>query len=96
MVEVTGTNELTIKATAGEIYKITYDTSTAVDIFNFTAAEIFVNSSGTFETNGNVGNYLAIPDVGSYNGYRPSIQNNMTIYIKANAAGNISVVRKGY
>ena len=96
MVEVTGTNELTIEATESEIYKITYDTSTAVDIFNSTAADVHVNSSGTFEKAESVGNYLTIPSGGSYNGYRPSIQNNMTIYVKANAAGNISVVRKGY
>ena len=96
MNDVTGANELTIEATEGEIYKITYETSTAVDIFNDTDAPVYVNSSGTFEKSGNVGNYLTVPEGGSYNGFRPDIKSGTIIYVKANAAGNISVVRKGY
>lgn len=96
MIEITGTTELTIDAAADEIYKVTFDTSTAVDIFNDTAGEVYVNSTGTFTKTGSVGNYLILPEGGSYNGFRPNVDSGTAIYIKANAAGSISVVRKGY
>lgn len=96
MIEVVGTTELTIDAAAGEIYKISFDTTTAVDIFNDTAGAVFVNSTGTFTKTGKVGNYLTVPEGGSYNGFRPNIDSGTTIYIQANEAGNICVVRKGY
>lgn len=96
MTDVTGTNELTITATGEEIYKINYRSSTAVDIFNNTDEDVFVNSTGTFTKTDNVGNYLTVPAGGSYNGFRPDISAGTTVYIQANAAGNICVVRKGY
>lgn len=96
MIEVTGKSELSIEATEGEIYKVSYETSTAVDICNDAEGSIFVNSSGTFEKTGSVGNYLVVPEGGSYNGFRPDIQSGTAIYIKANAEGIISIVRKGY
>ena len=96
MTTITGTSELTITATDTEIYRINYETSTAVDMFNNTDEDVFVNSTGTFTKTDNVGNYLTVPAGGSYNGFRPDISVGTALYIQANAAGTICVVRKGY
>lgn len=96
MIEITGASELTITVVADEVYKISYDTSTAVDIFNNTPDNIYVNSSGTFTDNDGVSNYLILPDGNAYNGFRPDISFGMSVYIKPTAAGTVSITRKGY
>lgn len=96
MQTITGANEITIAATAGETYKIEYETATAVDIFNDTAGDVYVNSTGTFETNNGVSNYLLLSEGVSYNGYRPPISLGTSVFIKTAAAGNICVTVKGY
>lgn len=94
MVEITGAPELTITASSGETYKISYESSTAVDIYNDTGNSIIVNSTGEFSTTGGVGNYLKIPDGGSYNGLRSVTAIGNVIYIKTAAAGDICIVEK--
>ena len=94
MKEITGAPALTITATAGETYKISYESSTAVDIYNDTQGSILVNETGEFTASSGVGEYLKIPDGGSYNGYRSVTAIGCIVYIKAEAAGDICVVEK--
>lgn len=96
MKNITGKNELTITAAANEVYKISYETSVAVDIINDTGGDVYVNSTGTFTAADGVSDYLLLAEGASYNGYRPQIAAGTDIYIKANAAGKIGVVVKGY
>lgn len=94
MTEITGAPALTITATAGETYKVNYESSTAVDIYNDTQGCILVNETGSFTPSSGVGEYLKIPDGGSYNGYRSVTAIGCVVYIKAAAAGDICVVEK--
>ena len=96
MIEITGASELTITVAAGEIYKVEYGTSTAVDIFNNTPDDIYVNSSGVFTDADGVSNYLTLPEGNAYNGFRPDITVGTAVYIKPTAAGTVSITRKGY
>ena len=95
MTDITGTSELTIKkVAAANIYKITYQVPTTIDICNNTNGPIYVNSVGAFSETGNVGNYLTVPEGGSYNGFRPA--EGASIYINATAEGEICVIKKRY
>lgn len=94
--KITGANELTIAATANAVYEIEFETATAVDIFNDTAGDLYINSSGTFTTTDGVSNYLLLAEGTSYNGYRPPITLSTSVFIKTTAAGNICVTVKGY
>ena len=94
--KITGANELTIAAAANAEYEIEFETATAVDIFNDTAGDLHINSSGTFATTDGVSNYLLLAAGTGYNGYRPPITLSTSVFIKATAAGNICVTVKGY
>lgn len=95
-ININGSDALTFNAVAGNVYKISYKQSTAVDIFNNTGDEICVNKTGNFSMINGVGNYFVIPSGGSYNGYRPAIQTESSVYISCASTGNISVMEKGY
>lgn len=94
MKEIIGIPTLTIEAAAGETYKISYESSVAVDIYNDTGDSIIVNSTGKFSAVDGIGNYLKIPDGGSYNGLRSVTAIGNVIYIKSAAAGDICIVEK--
>ena len=92
MSEITGTSVLTYKATANETIKITSGFNATVDIMNDTAGKLKVSNADTFTGT----SFFVIGDGGSYNGYSPNAQhiteNSAELYIKTEAAGDISVV----
>lgn len=96
MVEITGQEAFTIHAEAEEIYKVSYETNTAVDFYNDTDGELRINASGEFSDTSNVGNYFKLPSGASYNGFRPYVGSETVFYIQTTAAGDISITQKGW
>ena len=96
MKEITGAPSLTIDVTAGETYKINYESSTTVDVYNDTDGSITVNANGNFDKTSGVGTYLTIPPGGAYNGFRSVTAVGNTVYIKPSTAGVVCVVEKGW
>ncbi|MGN0163590.1 MAG: hypothetical protein ACI4EA_08455 [Candidatus Ornithomonoglobus sp.] len=98
IIELTGLNEMTIPVKADMIYKISYETTKAVDIKNDTEDSIYINSTGEFTEDAvtGVGNYMLLAESDIYNGYRPEITIGMEFYIKTTSAGFVGVVVKGY
>lgn len=95
MTEITGQKELTKTIAAGEIMKISYHYNPLLDIANYTAGELYINSTGDFSGD----EYITIAKGGSFNRYRASNGNMNTtadLYLKAEAAGKISVAVAAY
>ena len=86
----------TLDVSAGNTYKIANAANVAIDIFNNTSGEIKVNKTGIFAKTNGVGNYLEIPQRGSYNGFRPDTGIDTIIHIYCAASGKVSIIQKGW
>ena len=83
-----------IKVKAGDIISITYDQVESVNISNYTDGSIFVSEENNFTYDNNIGNFLTITDGNCYNEYVFYKSGKNTIYIKCDADGVISIIRK--
>lgn len=95
MIEITdGKQCISVKVKAGDIISITYNQVESINISNYTDGSIFVSEENDFTFNNSVGNFLTITDGNSYNEYLFYKSGKNTIYIKCDADGVISIMRK--
>ncbi len=91
MTEIDGKKYITITEATDEIYKIKYEISAPIDIYNGTDDEIKIGINSDF-TNGE---YLTVGSRQSYNGFTAGIGGGeATIYIKSAAGGTISLAAR--
>lgn len=92
MKEIEGRKYITISAIAGEIYRIRYEISAPIDIYNGTDSEIKIGIVSDFDS-GNC--YLTIGSGLSYNGFTAGVGGGeAVIYVSAAADGIISVAAR--
>lgn len=84
----------TIKVKSGDIIAITYNQVESINIINYTDGSIFVSEQNNFTFENNIGDFLTITDGNSYNEYIFYKSGKNTIYIKCDADGVISIIRK--
>lgn len=94
MTEYKGQQAMSISVSAGDVICINYDLISSLNIVNLTEGAIFVSEENDFEVSNNVGNFLTITDGNSYNEYFFYKNKKNKIYIKSDANGIVSVVRK--
>lgn len=86
--DVTGKRVMTITATAGTTYVITWPQALYISIYNNTDGDIQIDDNGQFVASGNIANYVTVPSGAYINDV--SIVGSK-ICIKALAAGNIVI-----
>lgn len=89
-----GKQAMSIKVKAGDIISIQYNSVESVNIGNYTDGSIFVSESNNFDYVNDVGNFLTITDGNCYNEYILYKPGSNTIYIKCDADGVVSIMRK--
>ncbi|MCH5212272.1 MAG: hypothetical protein J1G06_04590 [Oscillospiraceae bacterium] len=92
MTTIKGQTFLTVRAEAGEVYEIKYSTPPRISMLNNTSGEVKISSSEEFAENGASGLYLTIPQNWAVNDIAVPFE---TVYIKAEASGNIVIERCG-
>lgn len=91
---IEGKHVLTINMAAEDIYPIEYDNIATANIINYTDGVIYVSEENNFELKNNIGEYLTITDGNAYNDYIFYKSGLNKLYIKADAAGYVCIVRK--
>ena len=86
---------ITIEAKANEIYEIKYKLGQSVDILNGTDDILYASVQNDFSFDNGIGKFIAIPSTGAYNGWINYL-GEFVLYIKANAAGHITLVKKDW
>lgn len=91
MNSITGSKLLTIHAKAGESYCIIYESGYTVNILNQTAGNIMVSPSPNYGIHDNCSECLVLCENAFYYGLSERMEK--TLFITAEAEGNITVVR---
>lgn len=94
MTTIKGSNILTLKVTANNVYHIKYDKISTLSIINYTEGSILISETNDFELIDNVGKYLIITDGNSYNDYIFYKSSPADVYIKTKTDGEICLVVK--
>ena len=87
---ITGEKELTFTVGVMETVEIEYGYNPLVNIANLSAGDIYINGTGDFTG----GEYITLPAGSAYDRFRAIAGGSneaATVYIKASAAGKISV-----
>ena len=96
MIQIKGQDLLTLDVIAGNIYEITYDQISALNIFNYTEGSLFISNKEDcdFKFEDNVGNFLTIGSGNGFNNILFYMNGENKIYLKPDANGYISMFRK--
>lgn len=92
MINIDADRLLTIEASAGEVYAISYSSPRYADIHNQTSGDLNIDINGEFKEDGAVKHYIIIPSGGVYNGFKLGTDK---LYIRTESNGNVSVVHRG-